>query len=79
MLSRMHFLNFIMNNNPSIESNIQPSDTAILIKSSISREESNVGPDFHKLIWSMCGDDNVDAKNNIKIDPCLKLIKGVQS
>jgi hypothetical protein len=28
------------------------------------------------LIWSLCGDDNVDAKNNIKIDPCLKLIKG---
>ena len=70
------FLNFIMNNNPSMESNIEPSDTAILIKSSVSREDSNVGPDFHKLIWSMCGDDNVDAKNNIKIDPCLKLIKG---
>jgi len=60
------FLNFIMNNNPSMESNIEPSDTAILIKSSVSREDSNVGPDFHKLIWSMCGDDNVDAKNNIE-------------
>jgi hypothetical protein len=24
----------------------------------------------------MCGDDNVGAKNNIKLDQCLKLIKG---
>jgi len=70
------FLNFVMCNNPIMDSNIEPSDTAILIKSYISKDEYNVGPDFHKLIWSICGDDNVDAKNNIKIDPCLRLIKG---
>ena len=65
-----------MHNNPVTECDVEPVDTTLLIKSYLSKDESNVGPDFHKLIWSICGDNNVDAKNNIKIDPCLKLIKG---
>jgi hypothetical protein len=70
------FLNYVMRNNPSTESDTEPLDRTILIKSLLSKEDNNVGPDFHKFLWSMCGDDNVDATNNTKIDPCLKLIKG---
>jgi len=75
-ITNANFLNFVMHNNPVTECDVEPADTTLLIKSYLSKDESNVGPDFHKLIWSICGDNNVDAKNNIKIDPCLKLIKG---
>jgi hypothetical protein len=70
------FLNYVMHNNPKMESDIQPPNTTILIKGLLSKENKDVGPDFHKFLWSMCGDDNLDAKDNSKFDPCLKLIKG---
>jgi hypothetical protein len=42
----------------------------------VSKDNKEVGPDFHKLLWGMCGDNNISVKGNTKIDPFLKLIRG---
>jgi hypothetical protein len=47
-----------------------------LIKGSLPKDGKDMGPEFHRFIWSMCGDDNLDADSNTKLDPCLKLIQG---
>jgi len=48
----------------------------LLIKGSFSKNGQDMGHEFHKFMWSMCGDDNLDAGSNTKVDPCLKLIHG---
>ncbi len=52
------FLKYVMENNPCIESDIEPSTTTVLIKSLLSKDDNDIGPDFHKFLWSLSGDDN---------------------
>jgi hypothetical protein len=54
----------------------EASAETLLIKGFVSRDYKDVGPDFHKLLWGMCGDNNISVNGNTKIDPCLKLIRG---
>jgi len=42
-----------------------------------NEQNKDVGPEFHKLLWALCGDDNLTVGNSCKVDPCLKLIKGI--
>jgi hypothetical protein len=70
------FLNFVKGNEPTFDSNLEPSTLTLLIKGSLSKDGKDMGPEFHKFIWSMCGDDNLSAGSNTKVDPCLKLIQG---
>jgi len=70
------FLNFVKKNCPNFDSNLEPSTSTLLIKGSFSKNGQDMGPEFHKFMWSMCGDDNLDAGSNTKVDPCLKLIHG---
>ena len=70
------FLQFVSQNSPRFESVEEPLAETLLIKGLVSKENKDVGPEFHKLLWGMCGDNNISVKGNTKIDPCLKLIKG---
>ncbi len=62
-------------NSPRFDSVEEPSAETLLIKGMVSKDNKDVGPDFHKLLWGMCGDNNI-SEDNTKIDPCLKLIRG---
>ena len=70
------FLQFVSKNSPRFESVEEASAETLLIKGFVSRDYKDVGPDFHKLLWGMCGDNNISVKGNTKIDPFLKLIRG---
>jgi hypothetical protein len=70
------FLQFVSKNSPRFESVEEASAETLLIKGFVSRDYKDVGPDFHKLLWGMCGDNNISVNGNTKIDPCLKLIRG---
>jgi hypothetical protein len=70
------FLQFVSQNSPKFESVEEPSAETLLIKGMVSKDNKDVGPDFHKLLWGMCGDNNISVNGNTKIDPCLKLIRG---
>jgi hypothetical protein len=70
------FLQFVSQNSPKFESVEEPSTETLLIKGMVSKDNKDVGPDFHKLLWGMCGDNNISVNGNTKIDPCLKLIRG---
>jgi hypothetical protein len=70
------FLKFVSDNNPPYNSNISaPSDT-LIIKCYVTKKNRDVGPEFHKLLWALCGDDNLSVGTTHKVDPCLKMIKG---
>ncbi len=70
------FLQFVTHNSPRFESGDEPLADNLLIKGMVSKDNKDVGQEFHKLLWGMCGDDNITVQGNTKIDPCLKLIQG---
>ena len=41
-----------------------------------TKDGGDVGLEFHKYIWALCGDDNLNGCNQQKVDPCLKLFTG---
>jgi len=70
------FLKFISSNCPSFDSSMEPLKSAIIIKGIVTKQNRDVGPDFHKLLWALCGDDNLIVGTSCRVDPCLKLIIG---
>jgi hypothetical protein len=70
------FLKYISSNCPKFHSSEPPSPNAIIIKGSVTKQNKDVGPEFHKIMWSLCGDDNLTVGKSCKVDPCLKLLEG---
>jgi len=71
------FLKFVASDSPAFNSSSEPSQNTLIIKGFISKQNRDVGLDFHKMVWALCGDDNVTSGDSTKVDPCLKLIKAV--
>ncbi|MFN9654790.1 MAG: AAA family ATPase, partial [Dolichospermum sp.] len=70
------FLKYIINHNPLYDSSMEPPQDTLLIKGIVTVNNRDVGPEFHKVLWSICGDDDVMVGKTTRIDPCLKLIIG---
>jgi hypothetical protein len=75
-LTEAAFLKYVTTNNPKYTSMEEPSTTCLIIKGMITKQKRDVGEDFHKLVWAALGDDNITSGTAVKVDPCLKLIKG---
>jgi hypothetical protein len=71
------FFKYVSCNSPSFQSSEDPSSEVLIIKGIVTKQNKDVGPEFHKLLWALCGDDNLTVGNSCKVDPCLKLIKGI--
>jgi len=70
------FLKYVMNNHPLFHTSMTPPETTLMIKGIVTIHNRDVGPDFHKVLWGTCGDDNIVVSQTTRIDPCLKLIQG---
>jgi hypothetical protein len=70
------FLKFVASDSPAFNSSGEPSQNTLIIKGFLTKQNRDVGLDFHKMVWALCGDDNVTSGDSTKVDPCLKLIKG---
>ena len=70
------FLHFIQQHCPAYNTHQAPTADALIIKGLVTKEGKDLGEDFHKCLWAVCGDDNINNPNQQKIDPCLKLIIG---
>jgi hypothetical protein len=70
------FLQYISTTCPIFNSVETPSTSALIIKGVVTKNRRDVGPEFHKLLWALCGDDNLSIGKQTKVDPCLKLITG---
>lgn len=70
------FLKYVSQDSPSYGSSADPSSNTLIIKGVLTKQNRDVGLDFHKFIWAVCGDDNFCHGESVKIDPCLKLFKG---
>jgi hypothetical protein len=55
---------------------LEPCTDTLLIKCVVTKQNKDVGPDFHKLLWGISGDDNLVVGTTCRVDPCLKLISG---
>ena len=71
------FFKYVSSNSPIFHSSEDASAAILIIKGFVSKQNRDVGPEFHKLLWALCGDDNLTVGNSCKIDPCLKLIEGI--
>jgi hypothetical protein len=71
------FFKYVSCNSPFMHSSDTPSSSILVIKGYVTKDNKDVGPEFHKLLWALCGDDNVTVGNCCKVDPCLKLIEGI--
>jgi hypothetical protein len=70
------FLRYVRDNSPPYNSDIEPSNSVVLIKGIVSRKGNIAGSEFHHILWTVGCDHNVIGFNNIKVDPCLKLFYG---
>ena len=70
------FLRYVRENSPPYNSDIEPSNSVVLIKGIVSRKGDIAGSEFHQILWTVGNDHNVIGFNNIKVDPCLKLFYG---
>ena len=70
------FLKFVSNDSPTFTSANEPSTSSLIVKGLVTKQKRDVGPDFHKLLWATCGDDNLTVGTASRVDPCLKLIQG---
>ncbi|MFO0446272.1 MAG: AAA family ATPase, partial [bacterium] len=71
------FFKYVSCNSPSFHSSEDSSSAILIIKGIVTKQNKDVGPEFHKLLWALCGDDNLTVGNSCKVDPCLKLIEGI--
>jgi len=58
-------LKFISSNCPLFDSSMEPLNSAIIIKGIVTKQNRDVGPDFHKLLWALCGDDNLIVRGHL--------------
>ena len=52
------FLKYVSHDSPSYGSSADPSSNTLIIKGVLTKQNRDVGLDFHKFIWAVCGDDN---------------------
>jgi hypothetical protein len=70
------FLQYVMSNAPNFNDAQDPPPDILLLKGLVTKQKKDVGEDFHKMLWALCGDDNLSVSTQFKVDPCLKLIRG---
>ena len=75
-LSDAVFLKYVMSNAPLFNDARYPPEEILLLKCIATKQRKDVGEEFHKLLWALCGDDNLSVGTQAKVDPCLKLITG---
>jgi hypothetical protein len=64
------FLQFVKQNYPEFNTNQAPKENVLIINDLVTKEGKDVGEDYHKCLWPVCGDDNMHDSNHQKMHPC---------